>query len=239
MEGEIRRIGSREATEFILPRHYAGRIPSISYAFGWYVGGWLKAVVTYGKPASPPLCKGVCGDEWHQSVYELNRLIREDDFNQPLSHLVGWSLRYLKRYDIIIVSYSDTAMHHNGYIYQATNFIYTGQTVERTDIYSDGHSRHYDRADINNPIRTVRSAKNRYIYWCTRSKKLKRTWMEALRYPILPYPKEQNRNYVLGHYMGQTIENTDTGERWNKERERKEDPFRQITIYEWLREEQA
>ena len=35
---------------------------------------------------------------------------------------------------LIIVSYADKGQNHNGYIYQATNFLYTGATKERTDI---------------------------------------------------------------------------------------------------------
>jgi hypothetical protein len=34
----------------------------------------------------------------------------------------------------IVVSYADTAMGHIGYIYQASNFLFTGTTKERTDM---------------------------------------------------------------------------------------------------------
>ena len=167
----------------------------------------LKAVITFGKPASPSLCKGVCGSKWSNNVYELNRLCRTDDFKQPLSHLVGYALKALKDEDWIIVSYSDTAMHHNGYIYQACNFLYTGQTKARTDIYTgEGkHSRHYDESDMNCGVRVMRSAKNRYIYFCSHDKKLKRQWLKDLKYPVMPYPKEQNQNYVLGEYIKPTL----------------------------------
>ena len=39
-----------------------------------------------------------------------------------------------------IVSYADTSQGHHGYIYQATNWIYTGLSAKRTERY-----------DINNP----------------------------------------------------------------------------------------
>ena len=108
----------------------------------------------------------------------------------------------LKKENWIIVSYSDTAMHHSGYIYQACNFIYTGKTKERTDKYTENgkHARHYDN-DKQGEYRVVRSAKHRYIYFCTSNKALKKEWKENLRYPILPYPKEQNQNYILGTYQ--------------------------------------
>ena len=57
-----------------------------------------------------------------------------------------------------------------------------------------------------------RSIKHRYVYFCTKSKRLKREWMESLRYPILPYPKGDNSNYELGRFIGKTVVNNATGE---------------------------
>jgi hypothetical protein len=212
MKGVIYQIDARLATEFLLPKHYSGRKPQISKAFGWYdcLGmteglpdiSHLKAVCTFGKPASASLCTGICGEEHSSSVYELNRLCRVDDWDEPLSSFVGACLRYLRGNNWIIVSYADSGMHHNGYIYQATNFLYTGKTKERTDKYTEGnkHSRHYSNNEQNG-LRKVRTAKHRYVYFCTHLKSLKKQWIGALRYPVLPYPKEVNQNYVLGEYQ--------------------------------------
>ena len=60
MKGTIEEIDYKTAVDFILPRHYSGRVPTISKAFGWYSKGELVAVCTFGKPASPTLCKGIC-----------------------------------------------------------------------------------------------------------------------------------------------------------------------------------
>lgn len=221
MTGEIVEISSKEASEFLLPRHYSGRVPTISAAFGWREREKLQAVCTFGKPASPSLADGICGKEWSANVYELNRLCREDDFNEPLSEFVSACLRRLKSRDWIIVSYSDTQMNHHGYIYQACNFLYTGMTKERTDIYTGTgkHSRHYTKAEADYDIRQVRSAKHRYVYFCTRQKALKREWQKALKYPILPYPKGDNSNYVLGQYIKQKLINKRTGRVVGWERE--------------------
>ena len=216
MKGAIYRIDAKLATEFLLPKHYSGRKPQISKAFGWYDCQGrtkehpeglpdvthLKAVCTFGKPASASLCTGICGEEHSASVYELNRLCRVDDWKEPLSSFVGACLRYLRGNSWIIVSYADSGMHHTGYIYQATNFLYTGKTKERTDKYTEGnkHSRHYSNEEQNG-IRKVRTAKHRYVYFCTINKRLKKQWEKALKYPILPYPKERNQNYVLGEYQ--------------------------------------
>jgi hypothetical protein len=197
-------IDSKTAKDFLLPLHYSGRIPSISKAFGWYDGSKLVAVCTFGKPASATLCYGICGKEYTNYVYELNRLCRIDDWHEPLSKFVSWCLRQLKKENWIIVSYSDTAMNHHGYIYQACNFIYTGQTASRLDYcLPDGkHPRHKfgDRDDIYN-MGKIRSSKYRYVYFCTNNRKLKKLWLNALTYNILPYPKGDNSNYKLGHYL--------------------------------------
>lgn len=221
MKGKLVYLNSKEATNFLLPRHYSGRVPSISKAFGWEVSGKLQAVCTFGKPATPSLCKAVCGEQWSSNVYELNRLCREEDFTEPLSSFVSACLRRLRVLDWIIVSYSDTQMNHHGYVYQATNFLYTGMTKERTDPYVGikKHARHYHQEDVDYDIRQVRSAKHRYIYFCTFNKKLKAQWKHDLTFPILPYPKGDNSNYTLGDYIKPKLINKKTGKEvgWEKE----------------------
>lgn len=199
-------ISYSEAVNFLLPRHYSGRIPNIKIAFGDFVDGELKAVCTFGKPASPSLCKGICGAEFSSNVYELNRLCRSEDYKYPLSSFVSWCLREIRSFNWIVVSYSDTAMNHHGYIYQACNFLYTGATKSRTDKYTPNgkHSRHYDK-NVKSNYRKYRSSKHRYVMFCTKDKKLKRLWKDRLRYNILPYPKGDNSNYVLGEYLQDTF----------------------------------
>jgi hypothetical protein len=202
MLGEIITLSYTDAIDFLLPKHYSGRKPHIRFAFGWKIDNILVAVCTFGKPASPPLCIGVCGKNNSKYVYELNRLCRIETFNGQLSQFVGACLRSLQKENLIIMSYSDTDMNHHGYIYQACNFIYTGVTKQRTDKYTDSnkHSRHYDN-DNQNGLRKVRTAKHRYIFFCTKNKKLKTEWKNSLNYPILPYPKGDNSNYILGDYQ--------------------------------------
>lgn len=217
MRGKVVLIDSKTAIDFLLPRHYSGRVPSISVAYGWYIDGELKAVCTFGKPASPSLCKGICGEEYAKNVYELNRLCRVEDCEEPISAFVGACLRRLRGKHWIVVSYSDTAMNHNGYIYQACNFIYTGRTKERTDIWNgNGHSRHYTESDKDNKLRVVRSAKNRYVYFASFNKQEKKRWKQALKYDVVPYPKEPNKNYTLGEYLKPTVIDSNTGEIVNR-----------------------
>lgn len=203
-EMKVKQISYKEAVDFLLPKHYSGRIPSIHKAFGWFDGDVLKAVITYGKPASPSLCRGVCGDQYKDVVWELNRMCRMEDLKAPLSSFVSQTLKQMK--PSIIVSYSDTAMNHRGYVYQASNFIYTGCTKERTDKYTaDGkHSRHYNNAE-QGKYRKVRSSKHRYIYFCGNKKQVKE-WKSQLKYPVYEsFPKGDNSYYKLGDFLKDTI----------------------------------
>ena len=218
MKGTILEITPDIALHFLMPRHYSGRAPVIQKAFGWYSGkpyseDELKAVCTFGKPATNTLCTGICGAQYADNVYELNRLCRVEEWDEPLSEFVSACLRRLRVCNWIVVSYSDTAMNHHGYIYQASNFLYTGQTKERTDRYIPGgkHSRHADES-YDGKYRTIRSAKHRYVYFCTFDKRLKKKWRDALQYPVLPYPKgDNNPDYTLGDFIKPIVIDSTTG----------------------------
>jgi hypothetical protein len=190
----VNSIPSEQTYEWLLKKHYAKRIPSISYAFGLYYNNILSGVLTIGKPASPSLCDGICGKEYSTYVYELNRLCVNDGLEKNvLSYFVSKSIKMIDE-NMIIVSYADTKMNHHGYIYQATNWIYTGSTKERTDIGSEdnSHSRHYDKSIDKTINRKFRSSKHRYVYFIG---KLKKTFKNNLNYQIETYPKGDNKRY--------------------------------------------
>jgi len=192
---EVKSIKNYECKEWLLNKHYAKRMCSISYAFGLYIDNILNGVCTFGKPASNSLCVGVCGKNNSKYVYELNRLITNDNLiKNSLSFFVSQCLKTLP--PLIIVSYADTLYNHNGYIYQATNWIYTGKTKERTDIgtTNNSHSRHYNKNIDYKKNRKFRSSKHRYIYF-TGSKRQNKIWLKNLNYNIEKYPKGNNKNY--------------------------------------------
>jgi hypothetical protein len=187
-------IKSEETYPWLLQKHYAKRIPQIMYAFGLYEESTLVGVVTYGIPASPSLCMGICGKEWSDKVLELNRLCLQDNTKNQSSFLVSNSIKLLPK-PTIVVSYADQAQGHVGYVYQATNFLYTGSTKERTDMGGrDGkHSRH----NKDPSIRVFRSSKNRYVYFHG-DKKQKKLMRNLLKYKVLPYPKGDTKKYDSG-----------------------------------------
>jgi len=188
-------INSFEVEPWLLEKHYAKRMCPISYAFGLYENTQLVGVVTYGVPASPSLCMGVCGEEHKDIVLELNRLCLNDGIKNGASFLVGKSLQMLPK-PTIVVSYADTSMNHIGYIYQASNFIFTGTTKERTDMAGENgkHSRHNLGISEN---RINRSAKHRYIYFVG-NKHQKKILMNKLNYSIEAYPKGDSQRYNSG-----------------------------------------
>lgn len=195
---------------WLLGRHYSKRICPISYAFGAFRGTFLIGVVTYGTPSSSTLRSGVCGEEWENNVLELNRLCCENVRNLA-STLIGASLRLLPK-PSIVVSYADTAQGHIGYIYQATNFLYTGLSAKRTNwkIRGREHLHGTTVADQSrgqsNRVEWMRqkygddfyledrSRKHRYIYFCG-NKKQRLAMRAALRYPIESYPKGESLRY--------------------------------------------
>mgnify|MGYP005993139979 FL=1 len=205
---EVLPIKHEECEEWLLKIHYAKRIPLIMHSFGLYVDKKLDGVITYGMPASPALCVGVCGEDHRHLVIELNRLCLLNNKKNQASFLVGNSLKLLPK-PSIVVSYADTSMNHNGYIYQATNFIYTGLSAKRTEWRIKGSNRHSRTLTAqhtleemqNNPDkfhRLDRPQKHRYIYFLG-NKKQKKEMLSKLNYDVLPYPKGENKRYETDH----------------------------------------
>ncbi len=128
LETSIVSIKKNIYEDWILHKHYAKRLCSVSYAFGLYINKVIEGVITFGMPPSSTLAESICGKENAQYVLELNRLIINDNLpKNTLSQFVSKSINLLKK-PKIIVSFADPNMNHSGYIYQATNFIYTGQS---------------------------------------------------------------------------------------------------------------
>jgi hypothetical protein len=206
-------INSFEVEPWLLQKHYAKRMCPISHAFGLYDDEKLIGVVTYGIPSSSALRMGICGSEYIENVMELNRLCCDNQSNMA-SMLVGRSLQMLPK-PLIVVSYADTEQGHVGYVYQATNFIYTGLSAKRTDwkikgmehlhgaTIADMSRGQENRADWmrekfgNDFYLQDRSRKHRYIFLLG-NKYEKQTMLKALKYKIELYPKGESRRYDAG-----------------------------------------
>lgn len=192
-------------------------MPSVSFSYGAFYEDELIGVVTIGKPASHSLCVGLAGTLYKDKVYELNRLYVLDGYPDNLeSKLIGYALRNLKPLNLILVSYADVGMGHVGYVYQATNWMYTGETKKRTDIYTGKHSRHYTEDQAKGTIRKIRTPKHRYVY-IAGDKRFKKEMLESLNYPIIEeYPKEEPSYYEFGESEKVWLTNKETGQVWEQ-----------------------
>ena len=216
----VRSINSSETHEWFLKKHYAKRLPSTSYAFGIYEEKNLIGVCSYGRPMSPALVKGSFNGMYQDNFLELNRLvIDEGSKKNVLSFFVSQTLKKLPSPNVV-VSYADTSQNHHGYIYQATNWIYTGLSAKRPDYKIKGLE-HLHSASITDSLGRTdkkdikqvqllrqkygedfymvdRPRKHRYFYFIG-NKKQKKEMRKNLAYQIEPYPKGNNKRYEANY----------------------------------------
>jgi len=199
----IKEIDFKTAMEVLIEKHYLHRQAPYSHAYGLFrkEDNALLGVVNYGVCASTTLLKGICGEEEKSNVYELNRLWVDDCVpRNGESYLIGNTLKMLDKE--IVVSYADAGQGHTGYVYQATNFLYTGMSAPFKDwvvkgkehltiaTYAYGMTVEEMKKEFgeDNVYRRERSRKYRYIYFNAKRKR-KKELLGKLRYKILPYPK--------------------------------------------------
>lgn len=201
-----RPVSHETAANMVVEFHYAHRVPSIQVAYGMYVDNVLAGVVTYGVPANRN-SDDICGEAHRGHVLELNRLfVHEWAGKNSESYIIGQSWRWMEQATpewYIVISYADSAHDHIGKIYQATNWVYTGESVMSTEGWLINGRVYHPRtlsgilgscaADVilkayphARPVKG--EVKYRYVYFLgprDRAKKLK----ASLKYPALPYPK--------------------------------------------------
>lgn len=210
---EVRSVPYSEAKEWVLCKHYAHRIPPISFAFGLYRneswGGHLSfclcGVCTFGPPASHDLIVGAMGEDYTFNFLELNRLVVNDGLpRNALSFFVSQCLKALPK-PMVIISYADSGMGHHGYIYQATNWVYTGLSKPHVDMLpenmTDAHPRTISQQSVEewksktNLVKVERARKHRYFQFLG-DKRQKRKMLHDLKFPIVKeYPKGDNERY--------------------------------------------
>ena len=159
--------------------HYLHRWPNVQYAIGLYRDWVLEGVVTFGQPASPHVKVSACRAN-PEKVVELNRLWVSDDLPRNTeSWFLSRALKLLP--PLVIVSYADTGVGHQGYVYRASNFYFGGESAERYDYEIPGkHSRGYIRSGIpSSQLNKVpRSRKMRY--WTVTGNRRERKELEKI-----------------------------------------------------------
>jgi hypothetical protein len=212
MNYEVKSIDDPDCKEWFLKKHYLKRLPSISFCFGLYDGINLIGVCSFGNAVPLTMKRSICGEKYEHLVYELNRLIVVDNhYKNVTSFFVSQCLKKLPS-PLIIVSYADKSQGHNGYIYQATNFIYLGLSHTQKDWKIKGEENKHSRtlmdefAFTKNRIELLkqkygdrlyqvqREPKHRYVYFVG-NKYFKKEIIKELKYTPLSYPKGNNKNY--------------------------------------------
>lgn len=195
--------------EWLLYKHYAKCIPSVIYSFALYdINKNIVGVCCYGTPANNH--NNFIG-EFKQ--IELVRLVTNDNLEKnTLSFFISKTFLLLEK-PLSLISYADEGKNHCGYIYQATNWLYTGKGggvdfyIDKNNkeihsrIMSDYRLKHPDktRAEIEKMLgwkKIKGTKKHRYFYFLG-SKRDKKIWLKEInnKYKIMSYPKQQNKNY--------------------------------------------
>lgn len=211
MDGwSIRGIGPVDYRQWLLNKHYAKRVPQVQHAFGLFDSSLnLQGVCTFGSPCrAMNNGEAIFGGSYHVNTLELNRLcINEVLPKNALSWFVGKCLGALPK-PCCVVSYADASKGHHGYIYQATNWIYTGlMSIHDREVFLDGVEVHprtacsmgftsmqeWAKAD---PRVTLGEYTKRHRYFQFIGDRRDVLAMRRhLVYPVLPYPKGDNERY--------------------------------------------
>jgi hypothetical protein len=195
-------VGTADVQEFARRYHYSGVGNNANWRWGLWNGVVLNGVVAYNLPTRS-VCASVFGADHLHRVWHMGKLVLADTSpRNSESRLIGGSLRAIRvNYPDVwgVLTYAATDVGHLGYVYQATNAIYTGTGGDphyfvdaagnRRGTHLDGHGVTADKARLLGWTRAKGGVKHRYVY-ILGNKTQRRERMALLRLPILPYPKE-------------------------------------------------
>ena len=148
----IREIDRKLARDMIIKNHYSQKWTKCSVALGLYYSDGtqhkffdmedekLIGVICYGDPIGRHSGASISTEIPRENVYELVRLFIYDGYGDNIeSYLIGQGFKWLKENapEIkVLVSYSDPEQGHLGIIYQATNWIYQGNSIRLMPNYA-------------------------------------------------------------------------------------------------------
>jgi len=179
-------IDAQDAGYVCIKHHYLHRVPPICFAYTLTdaeLFGRMLGIITFGIPASRHLQQSACITN-PEFVIELNRLWVDDVMPRNTeSWFIGQALKRMPPY--IVVSYADTSVGHNGYVYRASNFHYAGVTdmdrkTPRFDYITPGkHSRDTSRNGTMAIAQKIRR-KPKHRYWTVTGSKSERRRLHRL-----------------------------------------------------------
>jgi hypothetical protein len=168
--------------------HYSKCVPRGKVIkFGCWENQQFIGVVLFGHSASPYVMKPY-GLKQHQGC-ELVR-VALNKHKTPVSKIVSIALKILRRSNPglkLVVSFADPAQNHHGGIYQAGNWIYTGDSNPTIELYVNKRWQHMRRAWYTKTANTKRRTmpgKHRYVM------PLDKTTRKRIEPLAKPYPKQ-------------------------------------------------
>jgi len=172
-------------------------MPPIEVAFGLYLDNVLKGICTFSTPASR--------FDMKPQPYELNRLVVDEGLvKNTLSWFVSKCIKQFPFKPAILVSYADINFGHNGYIYQATNWIYNGLSSSRKSFFIDGKELHERWVFDKYGTTSVDELKKKGLNLTTKKNKPKhryfylignRKFKKSINIESFDYPKGDNKRY--------------------------------------------
>jgi hypothetical protein len=206
---KVVKIDKKICDEFVINKHYTRRASIFWAGYALIEDDMVEGVCVFGQP-SPALQKHAFKDRDFR-LFELARLVVQSKTKNASSFLVGNALRMLHPRPCAVVSFADSAHGHCGYIYQATNWVYTGSTRSHDNTYIiDGervHSMSLRDKGITSPmtwakqndIQVVKPAPKHRYFFMIGNKKEKKDMLKKLMYPIVSaYPKLAPSRYDDG-----------------------------------------
>lgn len=188
---------SHEAARFaVMTWHYSRKMPiSKLVTHGVWENDKFIGAVIYGRGANHHLGKPYGLDQ--TECCELVR-VALNKHDAPVSQIVAESLKLLKQTNPglrLVVSYADPEQNHRGGIYQAGNWLYTGQSTEDVQYFYEGkwyHSRMLGKSGFGTHTPLSRLSKEQ-------QKQLKTRKIQGKHRYIMPLDKAMRRRVaVLG-----------------------------------------
>jgi hypothetical protein len=196
--------------------HYTKSCAKSTYALGFYYNDQLCTMIIYGQPSGKYLASSIWFGGTESQCLELLRLFSFDWCPKNIeSYCIGKSIKWMKQNHPeikVLVSYADASVGHVGYIYQASNWLYIGNSGAEKEIYIDGIRQHrrdlYDKHGTSSipklkerfgdklVVSENRFKKNKYIYVLGDTKKEHKELLLKLKIkPINKYPKGDIKYY--------------------------------------------
>jgi hypothetical protein len=196
----VQPVRASVVSELVRQQHYLHSMPAAPRAcFAVYLDAELVGAMVF--TSGPRLGFRLVGGGYPQQAATLARLWLSDVLPaNSESRVIGVVLRHLRRHTPwkILLSYADPMAGHVGTIYQATGWLYLGQTAPSSYLdLGDGrlqHPRSVSNRLGSNSVRHLRNTgirasrqaqpgKFRYVY-C-----LDPHWRWRLTAPVQPYPR--------------------------------------------------